>query len=131
MSNRTLVGNLALSKLIHVKMEVEGKSGKVKGIFIPLAVNHIVEGSGEKDKDAVYIAVRVLVRSEEDQYGQHGFISQSVDSKTYKAASEDEKKKFNELPIMGNIKDFSLQNNDNAGAVEPDKTFAPTDKMPF
>lgn len=102
MTNRNFSGSLALSKLKHVVMEKKGKSGMIKGIFIPIAANNLVEGK----EGAVYMPCRVVTKAEEDTYGQHGFISQSVDSTVYKNASDDQKEEFKKLPILGNIKDF-------------------------
>lgn len=128
MSNRRLSGSIALSKLIHVPFEMTGKSGKkVKGIFIPIENNHFVEGK----EGALYMNVNVVIKVEADQYGQHGFISQSVDSKKYKAATDAEKEAFKKLPILGNLKDFEASSNDNIGAASQ-QTFTPeSDDLPF
>jgi len=128
MSKRILSGSIALSKLVHVKMEVDGKKGKVPGIFIPTANNHLVIGK----EGALYLPVSVIVRNEADQYGQHGFIAQSVDSKVWKASTDEQKEVFKKLPVMGNIKDFSGDSNDNTGAAS-EETYTPGDgkDLPF
>ena len=108
-------------------MEKKGQSGMVKGIFIPIDTNNFTEKDG-----AVYMEVRVVAKDEEDQYGQHGFISQSVNSKIYKAASDEQKEEFKKLPILGNIKDFSNKSSaaDTSGAATT--TFVSEDSdLPF
>jgi hypothetical protein len=74
--------------------------------------------------------VRIITKAEQDQYGQNGFISQSVDSGVYKEASDKEKEKINKLPILGNIKNFesSPAANDGGGSMgEMDED----DDLPF
>jgi hypothetical protein len=110
---RSLSGSLALTKLKHVISTMNGKNGPVKGIFIPIEANHLVPG---KD-NAFYMPIRVIVKDEADQYKQHGFISQSVDSKVFKEASEQQKEEFKTLPILGNLKDFERTQNDAEGAM--------------
>lgn len=128
MSQRRLSGSIALTKLIHVPMEVTGKSGnKVKGIFIPIPQNHLVEGK----EGALYANINVVIKDEEDQYGQHGFISQTVDSKIYKAATDTEKEEFKKLPILGNLKDFSGGGNDSSGAASTNVFTPGSDDLPF
>lgn len=128
MSQRRLSGSIALTKLIHVPMEVTGKSGnKVKGIFIPIPQNHLFEGK----EGALYANINVVIKDEEDQYGQHGFISQTVDSKIYKAATDTEKEEFKKLPILGNLKDFSGGGNDSSGAASTNVFTPDSDDLPF
>ena len=74
--------------------------------------------------------VRVLARSEQDDYGQNGFISQSVDSKVYKDASDEQKEEFKKLPILGNIKDFSSNSGESNTVEESDNTDF-NDDLPF
>jgi len=126
--SRSLSGSIALTKLVHVKMEVKGKSGKVEGIFVPTKANHLVKGK----EGALYMPARIYLRDEEDQYGQMGFISQSVDSKEWKAASDEEKELLKKLPILGNIKDFSSTPDDATGDAGGGETFSPeADDLPF
>lgn len=64
------------------------------------------------------------------EYGQNGFIGQSVSSETYKELGKDKVKELG-LPILGNIKHFD-NNNDAAGttnvagAIDPEE-----DDLPF
>ena len=121
-------GSIALTKLKHVVMEKKGKGGKkVKGLFIPIEANILEEGK----ENAIYMAVRVIARNEADQYGQHGFISQSAPSAVYKAATEEEKEEFKKLPILGNIKDFSASDENNNAAAETTFDADGDDDLPF
>ena len=128
MSQKNYSGSLALTKLIHVRMEVKGKSGKmVKGIFIPVEENYLVEGK----ENALYMPIRAIVKDTQDDRGQNGFISQSVDTKVYKEATDAQKETFKKMPILGNLKDFSEGGNDNAGQ-KSDQIFTPqSDDLPF
>lgn len=98
----TYNGSLALSKLKHVIQKKKGKNGDIDCLVIPIDQNNLVRGK----EGAVYMPIRVMTNTEQDQYGQNGFISQSVDSKVYKAASDEEKEEFKKLPILGNVKNF-------------------------
>lgn len=144
MSQKTLVGSIALDRLIHVKMEKKGKSGMVKGLFIPLEANKLEEHSYDSQNgkvNEIQLPVRVIVKDEQDKYGQNGFIAKAIGSKTYKAASDEEKKAFGDssneetkklTPILGNVKDFSSggarQDQSNAASEE---TFGENDDLPF
>lgn len=128
MSQRRLSGSIALTKLIHVRMEVTGGSGKkLMGTFIPDEPNHIVVGK----ENAAYVNINAVIKDEEDQYGQHGFISQTVDSKVYKAATDAQKKEFKKLPILGNLKDFSGGGNDASGAASTNVFTPESNDLPF
>jgi hypothetical protein len=108
MSNqKNLSGSIALTKL---KSAFYTTKKGAKCLLIPIDENYLTEKDG-----AVYMSVGVVVKDEQDTYGQNGFISQKLDSAKYKELG---KEKANEikLPILGNIKDFTPTNND-AGAV--------------
>jgi hypothetical protein len=126
-SQKKFSGSIALSKLKHVIMTKKGKKGDVRGLFIPIKENFLVEGKG----GAVYMAVSVITKSPQDEYGQNGFISQNGNKK-WSEASEKEKEKFKALPILGNIKNFedtqsssSSDTSGRAGEVDED------DDLPF
>lgn len=109
-------GSIALTKLVHVVMKKKNKKGKeIKGLFIPIKENHLVEGK----EGAVYMALSVVTKSPQDDYGQNGFISQNG-GKKWSEASEKEKEEYKALPILGNIKDFEdskgTSSNDTSGA---------------
>jgi hypothetical protein len=95
-------GSIALTKLVHVIMTKKNKKGdKIKGLFIPIKENCLVEGK----EDAVYLALSVVTKTPQDDFGQNGFIAQNGNKK-WSECSEKEKEKFKALPILGNIKDF-------------------------
>lgn len=127
-TDKDLSGSIALTKLVHVMMDKKGKDGNlVRGIFIPINANMLVE----KDK-AVYMGIKVKVKSEADQFGQNGFIAKTTDSsiwKTLDEAGKEEAKKIS--PILGNIKDFAAGSaNDAAGAASPN-VVSEDDDLPF
>lgn len=124
--NRTLNGSIAISKLRHDVLDVKYGKKNIRGIFLPIDQNHIAEV-----KDAFYLPVRVIIYPEENEYGQHGMIAQSVDSKKYKEASEEQKEEFKKLPIIANLKDFYF-NPDNSGKMEGETPeVEPQDDLPF
>ena len=125
MSNqKNYAGSIALTKLQSAIITT--KKG-AKCILIPINANYLTEKDG-----AVYMNCNVVVREEVDQYGQNGFIAQKIDSETYKSLG---KEKANEikLPILGNIKDFAPQNNDNVGTTHIAEPINPEedDSLPF
>ena len=123
MSQKNYAGSIALTKLQSAIITT--KKG-AKCILIPINANYLTEKDG-----AVYMNCNVVVRDEVDKYGQNGFIAQKLDSETYKSLG---KEKANEiqLPILGNIKNFAMQNNDNVGAVTFDAPINPEeDDLPF
>jgi hypothetical protein len=96
--SRNLSGSIDLSKL--VSKVIKTKAGGT-AIVISVEKNHCVVG-----EKGIYLNLGIRLHDEPDKYEQDGFISHKVDSKTYKAASEEQKESFKELPILGNIKDF-------------------------
>ncbi len=111
---RTLNGSIAISKLKHDVINVKYGDKKIPGIFLPIDQNYMVSGK----TGAFYIPIRVILYDQENKHGQHGMIAQSVDSKVYKEASDEEKENFRSLPIIANLKDFTDFNNDAAGKIE-------------
>lgn len=107
-------------------MDVKGTSGLVRGIFIPIKQNLLLE----KDK-AVYMSVNVNFKPEADQYGQNGFISKTTESSIWKELDEAGKEEAKKLsPILGNIKDWTGSGNDAAGSAS-DEVIAPGQDVPF
>ncbi len=108
-------------------MKKKNKKGKkIELICFPIDANYFVRGK----EGAVYMPIRAIVKNEEDDYGQHGFISQSTDSKAWKEADEEEQEKMRALPILGGLKDFSFDSSSNdssgsAGEMDED------DDLPF
>lgn len=110
---RNIFASIALTKLKNYILKINLKDGKpVKGIFIPIDPqnpNFLVKGREEK----YYLNVKIYLRDDEDQYGNIGYIAHQAPSEIYKNATDQEKKKIQELEILGNIKEFT--NNDNSG----------------
>ena len=123
MSQKIYSGSLALTKLKSAIITT--KKGN-RAIVIPIEENFLVEKDG-----AIYLPISVIARTEQDQYGQNGFISQSVSSETYKELGKDKVKELG-LPILGNIKDFGNGVNDSSGATNFEGTTDPEeDDLPF
>lgn len=125
MSNqKNYAGSIALTKLQSAIITT--KKG-AKCLLIPIEKNYLTEKDG-----AIYMNCNVVVKDEIDQYGNHGFISQKMNTETYKSLG---KEKANEikLPILGNIKNFVGQNNDNAGTTTIEAPMNPEedDDLPF
>lgn len=116
MSDKKMSGSIALTKLQHVIMEKKGKTGMIRGLFIPIDANLLLEKDG-----AVYMSVNVNVKSEQDKYGQNGFISKTTDTKIWKELDEAGKEAAKDLsPILGNIKDWEgSSTNDTSRAASP------------
>jgi len=102
-TKRILVGSLALTKLQHAVIQVKNKKGDlVEGVFLPIDHNYFVKGSA----GALYMPFRVVMHQEPDEYGQHGFIAQAMDSKMWKTMPEDQRSEVTDnMPILGNLKD--------------------------
>ena len=125
---RSLVGSIALSRLKHDKISVKYGNREIKGVFLPFRHNHFEV----MDSGAIYMPVRVLLHEEENKFGQHGMITQSVDSKKWKDADETQREKFRNLPIIGNLKDFEL-GGDKVNSMDMNQTepVQGSDDMPF
>ena len=125
MSNQKVyAGSIALTKLQSAIITT--KKG-AKCLLIPIEKNYLTEKDG-----SIYLNCNVVVREQPDQYGQDGFISQKLDTETYKALG---KEKANEikLPILGNIKHFTNSQNDSAGTTTIEALINPEDDddLPF
>lgn len=134
-----LSGSLALTKLKHVKMNANGKSGKVEGIFIPIKANYLVKGKVQKDEqgndiagsEPIYMPVDIVIFNERDQRGQDGMIPQKLGSEDYKKLVKEDGQEIN-LPILGNVKNFSNSTpNENTGDEGGGKSFEPEDDLPW
>lgn len=121
MTQKIYNGSIALTKLKSVLINT--KKGN-RAILIPLDENYLTEKDG-----TVYMPVNVVARDEQDQYGQNGFISQTLSSEKYKELGKDKAKELG-LPILGNIKNF--QSNDSSGAENIQGEINPEeDDLPF
>lgn len=128
MSEKQFTGSIALSKLKHVILEKKGKSGKIKGIFIPIAANQLVEGK----EGAVYANIRGTLRDEKDTYDNNGFIAfQPNTGKKWSDLTEEEKEEVKALsPILGNLKVWNNSGYDSSGAASSD-ILDEDDDLPF
>ena len=100
--SKTYSGSIELTKLKSAVVELNGKSGKVRGVFIPIEDNYATEKDGR-----VYLDVNVRVGDVPDKYGQEGFIAHRAGSAIYKAADDVAKEALKKLPILGNFKSFA------------------------
>lgn len=121
MAQKIYNGSIALTKLNSAIITT--KKGN-RAIIIPIEENYLLEKDG-----AIYMSVNVITKDEQDQYGQNGFISQTLPSDKYKELGKDKAKEIS-LPILGNIKNF--QSNDSSGAeVIQGETNPEDDDLPF
>lgn len=136
MSQKTLVGSIALDRMISVKMTKKGKDGQpVEGIFIPIEKNKL-----EVNDYGIQLPVRVIYKEETDDKGQNGFISKSIGSTTFKNASEEQKAQWKNYdneetkaltPILGNIKDFGASTQSTSEVAKAEPIDADEDDLPF
>lgn len=124
MSQKVYAGSLALTKMKSAVITT--KKGN-KAILLPIDENYFTEKDG-----AIYLNVSVIVREEQDQYGQNGFISQKLPTDKYKELGAEKAKEI-QLPILGNIKDFTGSGaNDSAGTTQVQGQVDPEeDDLPF
>jgi hypothetical protein len=124
MSNQKVyAGSLALTKLQSAIITT--KKG-AKCLLLPIEANYFTEKDG-----AIYLNCSVIVRDEQDQYGQNGFVSQKLDTEKYKELGAEKAKEI-KLPILGNIKHFENSGNDSAGTTQVDGVVNPEeDDLPF
>lgn len=122
MSNKIYSGSIALTKLQSAIITT--KKG-TRAIVLPIDPNFLEEKDG-----AVYMQVNIVIRPEKDKYGQDGLISQKLPSAKYKELGKEKANEI-ELPILGNIKDFS-NIGDSAGATQVAGNIDPEeDDLPF
>ena len=124
MSQKTLSGSLALTKL-HCSVVTTKKGNKC--LLIPIEKNFLYE----KD-EAVYMAVNVIYKPDQDENKQNGFIAQKMSTEKYKELGAEAAKAVN-LPILGSIKYFAGIQNDGVGATYVPGTIDPedSDDLPF
>ena len=124
MSQKNYSGSLALTKL---KSAIITTKKGTKAILLPIDENYFTEKGG-----AIYLNVGVVVRDELDQYGQNGFISHKLSTEKYKELGAEKAKEI-QLPILGNIKDFTGSGaNDSAGTTQIEGQVNPEeDDLPF
>ena len=106
----------------------KSKSGQeVECVVIPIDQNYLVRG-----EKGLYLNADTVIRDDEDQYGNVGFVVHKAPSNQWKAASQEEKDKMNELNILGNLKDFSSKQAATSKWSEPmDASDNGADDLPF
>lgn len=117
-------GNINLLALIHAKYEVDGKNGKVKGIFIPIEINNLEVRDNDKIPK-LNLNFSIVPTPDKDQ---DGFIGQQG-AKQWKDCTDEEKEAIKLLPILGNVKEWGQSDGVNNQVSE--ETFTPTDSLPF
>lgn len=115
--------NLAVLK--HVKMNVEGQNGPVRGIFIPIEANHLFESP---ETGAVYLESIGFPLKDSKEWGDH-LVKQSLPKAVRDAMTPEQQK---ETPIMGNLDTREKQSNTEVvNNPAPMNVYTPTDKLPF
>ena len=93
------------------------------GINVRIDVSKIVKDKLYKGEKGTYLDLTTFVNtSEQDKYGNNGFISQSV--------SQEEREKGVQTPILGNVRVFYVDGNDNE-TVTADSLNEMQDDVPF
>jgi hypothetical protein len=116
-------GQIELTKLQTVILEKKGQSGMIRGIFIPIELNHLDEFAPGR----IALNINIVTHEEKDKYGNDGFIGYRVGSEIYKNATDAQKEEFKKLPILGNFRDFSVTDNTAPAPVVNDES----DDLPF
>lgn len=121
----TTTSKINLAALKHVMMEQKGKSGMIKGIFIPIEANHLFES---EKTGAVYLdMISFDLKTVKDD--QSHLTKQSMQKAVFEKMTDEEKK---EQPIIG-----SLNVNFGGGGGEANSNAAPGavmkdgDELPF
>ncbi|MES2287281.1 MAG: hypothetical protein V4547_16435 [Bacteroidota bacterium] len=115
MAIKKLSGSLALTKLQHVILEKKGKTGMIKGLFIPIEANMLVVGKEKDGVSPIYMPVNLQINDEQNEHGQNGFIAKTIDSKVWKEMTPEQKEDSKKLsPILGNVKDWGSGGGDDA-----------------
>jgi len=123
MSRKNFSASICLDKIALVAKTVSKKNKTEMVFHIPVNANFCTVKDGK-----TYLNLSGMIsESEQDQYGQNGFIAQSVDSDTYKGASQEQKDKWKaEHQILGNIKIWN--GGDNTPAADMAES---EDDLPF
>jgi len=115
-------GKLNIAKLVHVKMEKKGKTGMVKGIFLPIENNHFFEG---KDGNLYLDIVAFALKEPKD--GQSHLVKQSLPKDVREKMSKEEQ---NAIPIIGSL-DVDGTRAETSNNAAPETTFGDDDDLPF
>ena len=128
MSREWYPGSITLSKLKNtfVTTKTAKDGSKVKCLMIPIEMNHISTFENENGTK-LDLHIRVGMTDEPDEKNQIAMVTHSVGSKEYKAATDEQKEAFKELPILGNLFDFSGASNPSESVSEVGEE----DDLPF
>lgn len=131
MSGRSFELPIDMRALIHVEMEMKGKSGMVKGMFIPYEANHMKEGKEYNDHKPMELKTSVRLNDEAESNGKAGFIKQKF-PKRWAEMTDAEKEIDKKLPYLGNLFESSKGGSQPSGAAST-KTFDGDgeDDLPF
>lgn len=93
MANMSIKLNLV--RLKSTVRELQGKTGKVKCVIIPIKENNLIQG-----EKGVYLNLTAnQLKNPNNEYKQTHLIKQEVPKELYEKLSDDEKKN---IPIIGN-----------------------------
>ena len=115
-------GKLNLAGLKHVILEKKGKSGMVKGIFIPIEANNLFFSK----KNNVYLDLIAFELKEKQDNATH-LVKQSFSKEIYDKMTDEERK---ETAILGNLNVDVVAEAKNNNAAEG-KTLKEEDDLPF
>jgi len=91
-----ITGSLNLAALKYVIMEQKGKSGMVKGMFIPIEANKLTQ----HDSGGVYLNLIAFEMKEGKEWATH-ILKQSLSKDEREAMTEEEQQA---MPLLGNLK---------------------------
>jgi len=106
-----------LAKLKHVQMNAKGKSGTVRGLFLPIELNHLYEG-----KDGNVYLDMIGFDLKEPRENQTHLIKQSFPKEI--------RQEMKDSPILGNANINPERHDDNSNAV-PNSVMDEGDDLPF
>ncbi|MGL5257829.1 MAG: hypothetical protein ACRC76_12435 [Proteocatella sp.] len=92
-----------LSQLKHSRQMLNGKSGKVDCLIIPINENHLYAGDKGVYLDLSGLEIKDRSKLKPEQKNTH-LVKQSYPTDYYSSLSEEEKKS---IPILGNVVDWS------------------------
>ena len=114
-------GTIELNKLTHVVMTKKGKEGKeIKGLFIPIELNHIVE------KDARFYFNFVGFETLKSEYNTHGVKVSLAKDVREKMSKEDQ----NAMPFIGSL-NADKSSGSSAPTAAPSVQVGENDDLPF
>lgn len=118
-----ITGKINLAALKHVAMEKKGKSGMVKGMFIPIEANNLFKS---EKSGAVYLDIVAWDLKEPQEHSTH-LVKQSLPKDVREKMSKEE---ISKMPIIGNLNistGYAEANNDAGNG----QTFDENDDLPF